>query len=332
MWFSDLFGFNEESPDQVRSQLFLEGGRIHSRVNGRSFQCGVLEVITLDKLRSSAHPVEDAGASIHVGEVVGDVRDLHEFVGERALFQVASQFNLLEMVHPGVTPEMGVGRYEYDLTQGPACAIACGAGTVYRNYFVPVDGHVGQTEDHQIDCLDLLGKELNNKDLMLWRMRNGYALANEAGLNHIAKELGVISEAGRERLKGMLKIGLQWDTEVTLGASPGPIVSQAFCSALPVAYSDVDQAHWEAWARLILEAAYEATLYAGWMNYFRRGHDRVYLTMLGGGAFGNHSDWILDALEKALNKFSCVPLDVRVVSYGASDMKVMGRLRSFTGE
>ncbi len=332
MWFSDLFGFHEETPEQVRSQLFVEGGRIHSRVNGRSFQCGVLEVITLDKLRNTAHLVENAGASIRVREVVGDVRDLHEFVGERALFQVASQFNLLEMAHPGVTPEMGVGRYEFDLTQGPACAIACGAGTVYRNYFVQVDGHEGQTEDHQIDCLDLLGKELNNKDLMLWHMRNGYALANEAGLNHITKELRGINEAGRERLKGMLKIGLHWDTEVTLGVSPGPIVSQAFCSALPVAYSEVDQAHWEAWARLILEAAYEATLYAGWVNYSRCGHDRVYLTMLGGGAFGNHSDWILDAMEKALSKFRSVPLDVRIVSYGASDMKLAARLRSLMGE
>ncbi|MCK5683507.1 hypothetical protein KAJ27_05280 [bacterium] len=51
------------------------------------------------------------------------------------MFQVASQFNLLEMVSPGVTPEEGVGRYEHDHTQGPACAIACGVGTIYRNYF-----------------------------------------------------------------------------------------------------------------------------------------------------------------------------------------------------
>jgi hypothetical protein len=57
-----------------------------------------------------------------------------------ALFQVASQFNLLEMVLPRVTPEHGVTRYAHDHTQGPACAIAAGAATIYRNYFVPVDG------------------------------------------------------------------------------------------------------------------------------------------------------------------------------------------------
>ena len=40
-----------------------------------------------------------------------------EFAG--ALFQVASQFNLLEMVSPDVTPEHGVSGYAHDLTLGP---------------------------------------------------------------------------------------------------------------------------------------------------------------------------------------------------------------------
>jgi hypothetical protein len=62
-----------------------------------------------------------------------------------ALFQVASQFNALEMVAPNITPEDGVTRYQHDRTQGPACAIAAGAATIYRNYFVPVAGGIGQT-------------------------------------------------------------------------------------------------------------------------------------------------------------------------------------------
>lgn len=70
-----------------------------------------------------------------------------------ALFQVASQFNLLEMQSHHNTPESGVGIYGSDSTQGPACAIASGAGTIYRNYFVPVNGQIGQSKDNQIDCL-----------------------------------------------------------------------------------------------------------------------------------------------------------------------------------
>ena len=51
-----------------------------------------------------------------------------------AVFQAASQFNALEMVGPGVSPRQGVASYAADPTQGPKCAMACPAGTVYRNY------------------------------------------------------------------------------------------------------------------------------------------------------------------------------------------------------
>ena len=34
-------------------------------------------------------------------------------------------------------PEDGVTIYSADPTQGPACALACAAGSVYRNYFCP---------------------------------------------------------------------------------------------------------------------------------------------------------------------------------------------------
>ena len=40
----------------------------------------------------------------------------------------------MEIISPSVTPEAGIDGYETDRPQGPACAIACGAGTIYRNY------------------------------------------------------------------------------------------------------------------------------------------------------------------------------------------------------
>lgn len=43
-----------------------------------------------------------------------------------AEFQVASQFNLLEMISPRIAPEQGVGIYAGDSTQGSAGAIAAG--------------------------------------------------------------------------------------------------------------------------------------------------------------------------------------------------------------
>lgn len=151
----------------------------------------------------------------------------------------------------------------------------------------------------------------------LWNMRNGYALASLSGLKLISDHLGQISTQQRDELGGLLRIGLHQDVEVTDRPNlPGTQVSQAFCSALPVAYGRVAAAHWEAFARLVLESAYEATLLAGVLNARRGASNVVLLTSLGGGAFGNAPQWIHDAMVRALNLASSHNLDVRLVSYG----------------
>ena len=45
-------------------------------------------------------------------------------------------------------------------------------------------------------------------------------------------------------------------------------------------------------AALVLEAAYEATMWATILNAQRGASNVVFLTLLGGGAFGNQSSWI----------------------------------------
>src|SRR6185312_8002771 len=93
--------------------------------------------------------------------VSGDVRRMHHLPANAgALLQVASQFNLLEMTDPEVTPEDGVPRYQSDPTQGPACAIAAGAATIYRNYFAPVGDSYGQIAARQLDGLADIGEAL----------------------------------------------------------------------------------------------------------------------------------------------------------------------------
>jgi hypothetical protein len=170
--------------------------------------------------------------------------------------------------------------------------------------------------------LELVGKELKNDELRLWEMSNGYALLNQDGLLNINAQLSKLSYNEREELKGKLKIGIQWNTEVTLNDSK-QIVSQAYCSALPVAYSSIESIYWDAFARIILEATYEATLYAALINLSRTGCNKVYLTLVGGGVFGNEPDWILESIQKAIKKFKNTPLDVGIVSYGNSNQQVM---------
>lgn len=318
MWFEALTGFAEDSPEQVRENIIVDGGELISRVNGRRLVYGELETLHLAELRRRVRSSVRSAGKTTVREVVADVQELHRDKGNaNSLFQVASQFNLLEMVSPSVTPERGVGIYENDRTQGPACAIAAGAGTIYRNYFANVDGRTGQSATNQINCLSDIGMALGNSDGRLWQMRNGYALPSESGLTEIADHLGALTESDRDTLRASLQIGIQWNTQVTLDDCRH-LVSQAYCSALPVAYSFHPASLWKDFASLVLEASYEATFCAAIVNFERTGDNRLFLTLLGGGAFGNETDWIVRGIKRSVELYGDHGLDVAIVSYGSS--------------
>lgn len=310
-WFTRLTGIRETGMAAVQSQLDLRDGQLTSRANGRHLRCGRLETPSLGELRTRVGVASADAGPIHVAELRGEARALHEspqYAG--AVFQVASQFNLLEMVGPERTPEDGIGIYENDPTQGPACAIACGAGTIYRNYLVPVAGGIGQTRDRQIDCLADLGQALGNGDGALWTMRNGYALPRPGGLANVARRLQEATDDERDALRATLRVGVQWDTEVTSGAS-AQLVTQVYCSALPVAYSaDRDNPAWEPFASLVLEATYEAALAVAELNRRRGVSPQILLTRVGGGAFGNRGEWIDAAIARGLAIAARWPLQV----------------------
>ena len=328
-WFEKLTGFRETSYDDTRAKLKVEGRRLHSLINGKSYGIGELELVSLQALRERVKSAGGLPGLLKVSVVTGDVRDMHrspENAG--ALFQVASQFNLLEMIEPEVTLEHGVTRYQHDRTQGPACAIAAGAATIYRNYFAPVGGSEGQTKDRQLDGLadlgEVLSEALNQPVDALWKMRNGYALCTGAGLDAIAAHLGMLQPDQIDILRGKLRIGVHSDVAVTdTEGERRPLVSQAFCSALPVAYARVPFAYWKPFASLVLEAAYEATMLAAVLNKQRGASNVVLLTLLGRGAFGNEAEWINAAIRRALGMMSSSGLDVRLVSYGTPSREIV---------
>jgi hypothetical protein len=216
-WFEQLTGFKEASPRQVRGNLRLKGEALTSLVNGKTYIQGRLETPSLLELRNRVTALGQATGRLSLREVIADVTELHvDPANAGCLFQVASQFNLLEMTSPRITPEQGVGIYEDDPTQGPACAIAAGAGTIYRNYFACVKDHIGQSAHHQIDCLADIGMALDNASHHFWKMKNGYVLASRSGLGKLSSRLAVLSEHELDQLRRFLRIGLQWNTQVTL--------------------------------------------------------------------------------------------------------------------
>lgn len=340
MWFEQLTGFTEQGAAQVRQMLSLDNGLLTSRANGKTFQVGHLVTPTLDELKTDAAAIMQSSAfkaqPISVQEVIANVQSLHmDPQNAGAFFQVASQFNLLEMVSPTVTPDSGVTGYQFDHTQGPACAMACGAGLIYRNYFVPVDGELGQTAERQLNMLDQfeqqLLKHVNQHAIepfnILWQMKNGYALPSSKQLNAINQTLALLNESEINELINAVKIGVQYDTEVTLN-NIGHVVTQAYCSAMPVAYTEHPATLWQPLASLILQAAYEATLAAAVINASKTGNNKVYLTLLGGGAFGNAISWIIDALQRALGAYSHSGLSIMLVSYGRSKPELSSLLTS----
>lgn len=321
-WFERLTGFRELDYYGTRAKLKVQDGQLRSLVNGKSYGIGDLELVSLGALRERVRAARPQPGRLKVSIVTGDVRPMHQLPENAgALFQVASQFNLLEMTGSQVTPEDGVTRYQDDRTQGPACAIAAGAATIYRNYFAPVAGAFGQTAGRQIDGLAQLGAilatELKLPTDALWKMENGYALCSRKGLDAISEHLRASSPTELDDLRTKLCIGLHRDVEVTDTAGEfRPQISQAFCSALPVSYTRVPAVHWKAFALLVLQAAYEATMLAAILNAQRGVSNVVLLTQLGGNAFGNDDSWIDAATRRALEMSRGHELHVKLVSYG----------------
>ena len=199
-FFRRLFGFNEMQPEDpsttpyayVQSQFKLSNKDrcITSLANDRSFVAGEFSRMSLKQLearvyRSKKHPSVSPPApgkhpfqcgAITISHLAtADVMALHARPeNNRALFQAASQFNALEFANENLTPENGISIYQDDATQGPRCAIACAAATVYRNYFLKFpDGQRGQTRDRQIDNLEGIQNLLGEKD-QFWTNQNGY--------------------------------------------------------------------------------------------------------------------------------------------------------------
>jgi hypothetical protein len=100
---------------------------------------------------------------------------------------------------------------------------------------------------------------------------------------------------------------------------------------LPVAYTSHTKRLWANFATLILEAAYEATLCAAVVNTKNTGNNTVYLTLLGGGAFGNEEQWIGQAIRRAIAIYANANLIVAIVSYGSSKPLVQQLINEFHG-
>jgi len=317
LWFEKLTGFAEGSRADVLSKLSFQDGKIRTNGGQQVWNVGTFRQPTLQSLREELDAVNNQDTCskrrIRLSSWVGDVRELHQHPG--AIIQAASQFNLLEMPSPNVTPEAGIANYEHDHTQGPACAVMGGVGTIYRQYFL--EG--GQTAEHQVNCLqrvqDLLAKNMGVESVLT--MKNGYALLDVAQAQAMDDYLGKASETQLDELQGKLEIGIMEDTPVE-----SHVVTQAYCSALPVGYCSAPKESLERFARLVLEASYEILLLYAALQSIKE-PTTLYLTLLGGGVFQNDVEWIADAIDRSLSQVEGYEVEVILNFYSPRNEKCL---------
>jgi len=92
---------------------------------------------------------------------------------------------------------------------------------------------------------DELFKQIKSPNIRnLWEVQNGYLFPTAASIGIVNKYLNTLPSDKITELQNLMEIGIQWNTEVTIGNS-NHLVHQAFCSACPVSYSNLSDGQWE---------------------------------------------------------------------------------------
>jgi hypothetical protein len=188
-----------------------------------------------------------------------------------------------------------------------------------------------------LNTLDKLEELLDNTSNKYWNIENGYCFsAAERNIeqlqNHLQEEYP--TEQDREKLIQKIKVGYHSKVGV-LFDKDGNLdddrrVTQVYCSALSCAYSGISTNKWYPFAEIVLEGMYEGTVLIGiieWIEYLlvnhrqtsnesfafssastsaslatsrQSFHNQIFLTMVGGGVFGNDLNWIAKAIGRAI--------------------------------
>ena len=214
---------------------------------------------------------------------------------------------------------------------------------------------LGQSANRQINCLADIMKLLKQKCIQtginvpldninspnpygfsikegdLFAVKNGYVESTDNNLFILNELIEHGGEEFKEQIKNALRCCIQRDTEVTSdprsNSSNPNLITQVYVSALSFGYSKVSNKElWAPFAKIILEAAYEHTILEGLRNNLDRIQkglepQPIYLTMLGGGVFGNNPEWIKEAISSAIIKASeyQIPFAVKLVHYLSTD-------------
>ena len=262
---------------------------------------------------------------INTGEVkfLKESKDLKLDLGD-TIFQAASQVNYLEMAGSDYTPSLGIEIYLNDRTQGPACAIASYPATLYRNSYLT------KSDTEQLNSLAECPTVIDNLFI-----RNGYVRLNyriglaDAGITEkIIKELEYYSRVGvltdteivlkRKYSNGQyeysrnigenVKTSFVWTSAFVLNPDyywESGLNEDRKLNSIYTKFPGTEE-NFERVCRVQLIRIYKLTLLAA----IKTGKKNVVLTAVGGGAFNNKQEWILEAIRQAIVEYQNYPLKV----------------------
>ena len=365
-WFKTYFGVDEtqtpikggdfkayEIINNVENSL-IDLENISFKINNKSFAVGDFSCLPLLALKEKTQKLGQYNNSTKLTYqyIPGDISDIIYNISEDdiVVVQAASQFNLLEMRAPEITPAGGITNYIQDNTQGPRVALSSPAGTLFRNYAVWNGiSQINTQINTLIDVMKELGLELSGKyesngdgsapaKIGQYSYVNGYLYINPFSI-----QAAIQSDTFQKTMDDKLRVGIQWNTPSL--HNPNIKLCQVYSSGLPLGrylrlidrgcmidgipgitdnmkidkFLDVMKKQYnpliKPFAVALLASTFKCTLQAGVIHALRHGKDSctVYLTPVGGGVFDNPHEWIQEGLLIALEDFKNFPLKVKMV-------------------
>jgi len=220
-----------------------------------------------------------------------------------AVFQVASNFNGVEAIseHSFPTNPTFTEDYIYDHTQGPIASISAGGGAITRVHAAFYDPSKPQREWSQTDTRQHNFLK-NLKEY--FPVFNGYIVLQPESLPFPRD----VQE--QNKLLEKCYVGYHKNVQVTFGEAisrkfrkvndPDQIIDQVFCAGMNMAqgssgWRNSTSPNASLKASFILQSAYEGT----YLTAITNDRKNIFLTMIGGGVFGNHPNSIYNAILDA---------------------------------
>lgn len=319
-WFEAIFGFEENARYMKQCIEIIEYDdhvELKSKINSKTYNAGMFHI------RSSSRNCyklakKDKQGTLNIIKGYGQYSKHFELVDilsmqslskwNGATYLIASNFNCLEFTNSNQTAADGVTNYyEYD-TQGSNAALSCCPALVYRNYFKNIYKEINLLEKTPIWVLHGFATIPNDKYLMKSNSTFNWDNPN-------VWQVGVHSNCEVVITRG--------NDSSYREATKNQIANHVYASAFNFRRNVKLTYLTKEIAKKLLTAEYRAAILSAWENSIKyaglEGSNKLSLTLLGGGVFGNPYKIICDAIRDNIELIVESGLDVYITCFREDD-------------